>query len=728
MSTVSRSLRGDWRYLGSVLVLAFAVLAHTVPAPAQAVLAEQAIAVDAALGEASRLFNEAEYERALPFLDRAVEQLEPHSGDSSLRSRLVSAYELRARTYFGVGDRDRARTDFEALVRLNPSHVLPAVSPAIQELFEEIRNGMVGELFVVVDPTDAVVQVDGVQVSGLDTGLALLAGIHTLEVGRANYRSASEQVAVHAGLPLHLNIQLERIFASVRLSTVPPDVEVRVNGTPRGRTSKGVPIPEFVEWARAQGVSPDLVSSPFELDGLSPGIRYNLLFQRDCFASKEVVIEPPRVTDLRLDPVVLEPTVGVVTVASDVEGTAVYLDGRALGSAPQELKDICEGRHVLELRTPFGRDVRRLDVRRGASIDVRGQIRPAFAIMVSGTGPQAAEAAQAVEDAFSNLSTLTVFVPDDGLMQRTWAAEQTSPAALAVDVQGQPAGADAARLTRTARSALTRRLCRSFDEAQGILWVGSSDYGTQALVAWWACGSATPDVFTVKLDEPNEVRAVAAAVDGTLAPVRPSLGLLGIDVGGVPGVVVADLDPAGAAAAAGIEVADTIVGFNGQAVPDHATLERLLLEAARSAATLEIRSRSGQTRTVNVATTKRPRVVGLTDRTFTPNPAVGRLRMLAAASRDPAELAAIRLSLAVVLIKVEAWSDALSELQSLKLPEGPGVSDGTVQYLQGLCHEALGQRLQAQEAWQKAASSEATLTEDGPSIKALAQAKLEGPG
>jgi predicted negative regulator of RcsB-dependent stress response len=119
-------------------------------------------------------------------------------------------------------------------------------------------------------------------------------------------------------------------------------------------------------------------------------------------------------------------------------------------------------------------------------------------------------------------------------------------------------------------------------------------------------------------------------------------------------------------------------------------------------------------------------VIGYTDRTFTPNPAVGRLQMLAAATRDPAELSAVRLSLAVVLMKVEAWSDALAELQKLRLPEGPGVSAGTVHYLTGLCHEALGQRSQAQQAWQLASSSEASLTEDGPPVAPLAQAKLRG--
>ena len=55
------------------------------------------------------------------------------------------------------------------------------------------------------------------------------------------------------------------------------------------------------------------------------------------------------------------------------------------------------------------------------------------------------------------------------------------------------------------------------------------------------------------------------------------------------------------------------------------------------------------------------------------------------------------------------------------------MSNGTVQYLLGLCHEALGQVAEAEKAWRAAASdAESLLTEDGPLVKELAEAKLAG--
>jgi hypothetical protein len=47
-----------------------------------------------------------------------------------------------------------------------------------------------------------------------------------------------------------------------------------------------------------------------------------------------------------------------------------------------------------------------------------------------------------------------------------------------------------------------------------------------------------------------------------------------------------------------------------------------------------------------------------------------------------------------------------------------------VQYLLGLCADRLGNRSEAEAAYRAAAASESLLTEDGPPVRDLAQAKL----
>jgi len=91
---------------------------------------------------------------------------------------------------------------------------------------------------------------------------------------------------------------------------------------------------------------------------------------------------------------------------------------------------------------------------------------------------------------------------------------------------------------------------------------------------------------------------------------------------------------------------------------------------------------------------------------------------------DPFEQAVIRLNTAVALSRIGDWNAARSELQQVKLPDRPGVGTGTVQYLLGLCADALGNRAEAETAFKAAAASDNLLTEDGPSVRELAEARL----
>jgi predicted Zn-dependent protease len=119
-----------------------------------------------------------------------------------------------------------------------------------------------------------------------------------------------------------------------------------------------------------------------------------------------------------------------------------------------------------------------------------------------------------------------------------------------------------------------------------------------------------------------------------------------------------------------------------------------------------------------------PRLIGISDQSLLVNAILVALRSRLLAPADPTEEAVMRLNLAAALARVEAWSDAKTELQNVKLPDGAGVANGTVQYLLGLCADRLGNRADAEAAYRAAAASDSLLTEDGPPVKDLAQAKL----
>jgi hypothetical protein len=119
-----------------------------------------------------------------------------------------------------------------------------------------------------------------------------------------------------------------------------------------------------------------------------------------------------------------------------------------------------------------------------------------------------------------------------------------------------------------------------------------------------------------------------------------------------------------------------------------------------------------------------PRLIGMNDQTLFANRVMAELRARLLAPANATEESVIRLNLAAALARLQAWSDARTELQKVKLPEGRAVGNGTVQYLLGLCAQNLGSRAEAEAAWRIAASSESLMTEDGPPVRELAEARL----
>ena len=139
---------------------------------------------------------------------------------------------------------------------------------------------------------------------------------------------------------------------------------------------------------------------------------------------------------------------------------------------------------------------------------------------------------------------------------------------------------------------------------------------------------------------------------------------------------------------------------------------------------MEYKDRAGTTKRADVKVFMTPRLIGMTDQTLFVNRILVDLRARLLSQGEPLEDSVIRLNVAAALARVENWSEARLELQRVKLADGPGVSNGTVQYLLGLCADRLGNRAEAEAAWKAAAASEGLLTEDGPSVKELAETRL----
>lgn len=683
------------------------------------------------LANAKRLFDALNYEQAAIALDQIVAGAPtPPIRDAALAAQFATAYDLRARSRFFLGDVEGAKSDFRALLHIAPGYAPAQVSARVKAVFDEIAKASVGRIVLTLTPSDADVELDGVPLAVVGGPVAVTAGPHTVSARRSGCRPASQEVTVPAGAAQEVALALERVSASLQLVTVPAGAEVLVDGAPRGRTEPG-PLPAaWAEWPAKLGLSADTFSKPLVLDDLPQGAHV-IRLQQACRTPVERRVSIEAFDDYRIEPIKMERAVASVVVETPVAGASVLLDGELRGAAPLVLEDVCEGSHVVEVRTAGGRHVERITARTGEKMTVQAAVRPAVALLaVTGLpeGYRGPDPRLALERALAGTRSITIFAPPAEKVQQALKGESLSPGWLAFDKARRPLGAGASAITDAARLDLARRVARQL-EVQGVAeaTLRPGTERNQYLLTILSSESAQPDVLDVTLENPPSINAAVLRLDAAPAFYRPSLGVSVADVLDVSGAVVIALEGRAAAARPGLAVGDLIVKVGDQPVVDAAAFAAALAgRNANDKLVVEARDRTGAVKRAELTVAMAPRLLAMSDETWTFNSLVLGLRNRLM-SGGQADDAVVRLHLAVSLMRVGNWADARAELSRVQLPPGPGVSDGTVKYLAGLCHEAMGQPAEAEQAWRAAAAdADSLLTEDGPAIKELAERKLAG--
>ncbi len=663
-------------------------------------------APDALLQEGRRLFDTFQYEQAVPLFDRAISLLPTSSTDL-----LVQAYELRARSKFALGDSEGAERDFGSLLALQPAFTLgQAISPRVVAIFESVKRQTVGQVAVSMTPV-AEVAIDGTPYGDehLTQAIELVAGEHVLTASRPGYRSASERFTVKAGERIDLRVAMERVSATLSVATVPGGVEVMINGITRGVTPPGDGLSE--------------TSGVLTIEDLPTGV-HRLQFRRDCYATLERQITVQQPDDLSTDPIRMAPATATAIIESNDPDTTVYLDGKPRGPAPAELTDVCAGSHVIEVRSSDGRFVDKRDWRTGDSATIKAHLRPAFALVSApgAAGASAPDLAGEVERALSGASGVLIFAPAKADLEG--ALNEVKPPADWLGVDSE-AGATAARARRDARREIGRNLSARL-EVQGVAGIGVGKSADEVTVTLLAAGSAEPEVLRFSLtDQASKDRAVAALGVRLPPVVRPSLEASTVDVSEQPGAAIVRSE--GVAATAGLVVGDVIVSAAGAPVATVAELRgKVAAQAPGGSLVLDVRNPAGAVRPVKLSLASAADTIPLRDPGLVYNQLLADLQRLARVTREPFALSATRLNLAIVHLRLGNPEDALRELQTVKLPDGPGVSQATVTYLTGVALESLGRTADARAAFTRAAeSAQGRLSADGPTIASLAATRLK---
>jgi hypothetical protein len=677
--------------------------------------------------QARASFDQLDYENTIKALDSAIGAIEARPSPD-VRRLLPSAYEMRARALFGLGKEPEARADLLALVKVEPGYLLSGqVSPRIVAIYDELVKANVTELRLAIMPPDAEVMLDGVRVPA-STTMPIAVGDHTITATRIGFKPATQPFAAAAGVPVVIDtLALERVATVFRFVTAPAGVEVVIDGISHGTTRPGPPPAEYAERAARAGVTAAELSAVLTVTELPIGA-HTIQFRKDCYVMAERRQTVDQLDDYVIDPIKLEPAVASVAVTSNQPGTLVLIDGMQRGVAPITLTDVCEGPHLVELKSASGRYFQRIDARTGAKINVEGTLRPAFALVsASGSTALNTDLRLMIEKQFAAAQSVTLFAPAADAIPKALATEKLPQDWLAFDSNKRPLGT-AADVAAVMRGDLSARLSKVFD-AQGIasVTVPSAASRNRLVVALLAAGSSDPDVIDLDLDSPEAASRAVGSLDRTLSFFKPTLGMTVVDVADLDGPVVVAVDPNGPAAQAAIQPGDIVLRANSQPVPDAAALTNLLTgRKADEALTLDLKDRAGAAKKADTKVFMTPRLMGLTDQSLMVNKILVDLRNRLQAQGEPLTDSVMRLNLAVALARVGAWPEARLELQRVKLNDGPGVGAGTVHYLLGLAAERMGNLADAEASYKAAAASAALETEDGLPVKDLAEARLLG--
>src|SRR5262249_22179561 len=146
------------------------------------------------LDEARQYFDVFDYQHALTALTQAIPIIERASPQEPVHKQLARAYEMRARSRFGLGDQQGASADFVALLKADPSYLLVGeVSPNVVSLFNEALKTTVTSLKLTVTPPSAEVRLDHEIISPNGT-IAVAVGEHVLEARRLGYRDVTRAI------------------------------------------------------------------------------------------------------------------------------------------------------------------------------------------------------------------------------------------------------------------------------------------------------------------------------------------------------------------------------------------------------------------------------------------------------------------------------------------------------------------------------------------------------
>ena len=680
----------------------------------------------ALFAEAETVFQSADQVAALPLLTQLVERLQPLAGighpEDEAKGLLTRALVMRAEAVFNLGEEAApgaggVDADLQAALRIDPGLDLDRdlTSAKLVDRFDDLRTRLLGFVTAaVVDPPDLVLRIDGRRVDPLAGPMAALAGSRQVVAQRIGYAPLVSELEVTAGDTVSVDLLLDRVAPVLRLHTRPSGATVAIDGIVRG-TTRGVADPGFVPSGAAARFVRDEFSAAFELADLGLG-QHRIEVTSPGYRAYRAPLQMFDPIDYEMPPIVLERERGTLLLSRLPEEATVRLDGEIVRPERRGSRwqlDVPPGDHrLLVEQGPSRMFARALQVADRQTVEVRIDLKPGLGLLGVIGGDDQARA-----------------VLERRLREQLGAGRFTAIEHHAESVLAS-LDLDTATLRTAAPAIDWRKVQREMSRAHAgmvyVLAVLSDDLlATHADLWVWAPPAAPPAPARIRiaLDDRHGLDPLAAALNRSLTIRRAWLGAQLID-GAAGRPVVVDVTPRSPAAA--LIPGDRIVAVNGR--PAGSAFE--VTEQVRAAeigepvqVTVE---RAGGPLDFRIVLGSSPQIVATDD---------GWIAAAVFADLDLLEARVagedrwlVRLNRAKALLDAGEWVDAARELRAIEAPEGPGIGQGTVDYLLGVALRAAGSSYleSARAAFERAAAAPGArlVHHDGPWVAPRARARL----
>jgi len=568
--------------------------------------------------------------------------------------------------YSNKGETQTVQTLFEKIVRSAPHHRLtsPFISPTIVKNFDAVRARIVGFIRLACNVEDPEIQSGTLMLKRDASGrYPIPGGEWTIVIRKVNHEPVTRQVTVPAGGEVTVEVSMTRTSAAIAIMTDPVGVSVFLDGVQVGETSGKASadyLKDHQDTVAELGLNPGTLSDYLVINGVAPG-DHVVELKKPCYKPARLDLTNIELRDYYYKPIQLYRSIGylIVEPGSPDETGDLFLDGRRVGTLPVNNLEVCSGKHQLKVAFENGTFIKTVEVAEGEHHMVRAVPKPT--LLFAGIQP-IDENHLIINQVMDRLTAAFGKI-------ELFNMERDDSYTSAID-----------RL-RTGDEKVLAAIRESYGQSLVVFGV-EKRVKLKRYVDIFLLNTEMfhPEQWTIDPSDSETMEALVRAVRDMPDLTEETAHLVVVqDPDRNQPIVVKSLVP-------DVRPGDLVSALDGQEIAD----AQMFYDGLKAPQAVLRILRDGAEMEVTVPVVVQPVTLRQNLKSLSYNAAFLTFHSRMVFATNEVEKAAARLNLAMCYLRFREFERAFDTLSLIQLPDGPGVSAGTVAYLKGLCYQEIG--------------------------------------